>query len=423
MPPGNNYPSDAGEQKGCQQVPARILYLNFIMISRRHFFFGTLAVPALGLPAWAAKKPPERPAVLLITVDDLPAWVLGSYGNKEVRTPNLDRLAQTGTRFERHVVCTPAPGPSLATILTGLTPMQLGAGGAAPGTAATLDRLLGGAGYTCHAAGAAGALTFLNAQTAGKPFFLRVHFSSLKPPYSGVPQKYLDLYSAATFESFGREAAAKNAAQGKEMLADRVGSQRKAAAAVTAFDDEVQSLLSRVAERRLTDTTLVIFTSTCGALLGRHGLWDAGDASDPPNMYRESVETPLIWSWPGHVPAQASRPELVSTYDLLPALCDLLSIAPPGGNLCGRSYALIATGKPLPKKHPWRSTVFGRLRNTGMARVERYKLVSRDQGAGELYDLRTDPGEITNQYDNPQFLTVRSQLGSELNAWQSRYSS
>jgi arylsulfatase A-like enzyme len=393
------------------------------MISRRHFFFGTFAVPVLGLPARAAKKPSERPAVLLITVDDLPAWILGSYGNREVHTPNLDRLAQTGTRFERHIVCIPAPGPSLATIITGLTPMQLGAGQAVPAAAATLDRLLGSAGYTCRAADAAGALTFLNAQTAARPFFLRVHFGSLTPPYSSVPQKYLDLYSAASLESFGREAAAKNAAQGKEMLADRVSSQRKAAAAVTAFDDQVQLLLARVAERRLTDTTLVIFTSTCGALLGRHGLWDAGEASDPPNMYRESVETPLIWSWPGHVPAQASRPELVSTYDLLPALCDLLSIAPPRANLCGRSYALMATGKPLPKKQPWRTTVFSQLRSTGMARVERYKLVVRDQGPGELYDLRTDAGEISNQYDNPQFLTVRNQLGSELNAWRRRYSS
>ena len=392
------------------------------MISRRHFFLGTFAAPVLGLPARAAKKPPERPAVLLITADNLPAWVLGSYGNKEVRTPNLDRLAQTGTRFERHIVCVSAPGPSLAAMFTGLTPMQLGPGGSAPATAATLDRLLGSAGYTCQAADADAGVTFLNAQAAVKPFFLRVHFGGLKPPYSGVPQKYLDLYSSVTFESFGREAAARNAAEGKELLADRVNSQRKAAAAVTALDDEVLPLLNAVAGRRLTDTTLVIFTSTSGALLGRHGLWDAGDASDPPNMYRESVETPLLWSWPGHVPAQATRPELVSSYDLLPALCELLSIAPPAGNLCGRSYALMATGRPLPKKQPWRSTVFSHLRNTGMARVERYKLVARDQGPGELYDLRTDAGEITNQYDNPQFLTVRNQLAGELAGWQRRYS-
>src|SRR5580693_4862372 len=52
-------------------------------ITRRHFFFGSLA-----LPAFAAKVPPPRPNVLLFLVDNLPAWMLGCYGNKEVHAPN-----------------------------------------------------------------------------------------------------------------------------------------------------------------------------------------------------------------------------------------------------------------------------------------------------------------------------------------------
>ena len=76
-------------------------------ISRRHFFLGSLA-----LPAFAAKKPPARPNLLLFLVDDLPSWALGCYGNKEIRTPNIDRLSQTGTHFLNHFVCTPAAGPS-----------------------------------------------------------------------------------------------------------------------------------------------------------------------------------------------------------------------------------------------------------------------------------------------------------------------
>ena len=74
-----------------------------MLLSRRHFFFGSLAVPALN-----AKKPPAaRPNVLLIVADHLPSWVLGCSGNKEFRTPNLDRLAQTGARFKTHFVCRP----------------------------------------------------------------------------------------------------------------------------------------------------------------------------------------------------------------------------------------------------------------------------------------------------------------------------
>jgi len=141
-------------------------------------------------------------------------------------------------------------------------------------------------------------------------------------------------------------------------------------------------------------------------------------------MYREAVETPLIWSWPGFVPPQSSRPELVSPYDLLPSICEVTGAAVPKRNLCGRSYVPLATGKPLPRKQPWRTTVFGHYRNTEMARAERYKLIQRDggKGRGELYDERVDPREKNSQYDNPQFLTVRTTLAAELAQWKQKYS-
>ena len=90
-------------------------------LSRRRFFFGSFAVPAL-----AAQKPAgELPNIVLILVDGLPSWILGRYGNTEVRTPNIDRLSQTGTRFLNHFVCAPVAGPSRAVLLTGRTTMQL----------------------------------------------------------------------------------------------------------------------------------------------------------------------------------------------------------------------------------------------------------------------------------------------------------
>ena len=94
------------------------------------------------------------------------------------------------------------------------------------------------------------------------------------------------------------------------------------------------------------------------------------------------METPLFWSWPGHVPAQATRPELVSSYDLLPTLCDCRPSRHPPRISAAAATCRWRRGKPLPKKQPWRTTVFAILRNTGMARVERYKLVVRDEGKG-----------------------------------------
>ena len=48
----------------------------------------------------------------------------------------------------------------------------------------------------------------------------------------------------------------------------------------------------------------------CGHLLGRHGLWTGGLASDPINMYEEVMQAPMIWHWLGHIPAQSVRNEL-----------------------------------------------------------------------------------------------------------------
>lgn len=397
-------------------------------VSRRSFLLGSLALPVL-----AAKKKPvlEKPNVVLITTDELPCWMLGAYGNKEVRTPNLDRLAQTGTRFRNHFTSAPAAKPGLATLLTGRTPMQLGASGEISPGDVTIEKVLTGAGYACQSIGGvaggdatAAAQKFLDQQAAGKLFFLSVALPGLEPPYDGIPGKYLDLYAGQRFENYSEEAAARNARAGKEMLVNRVANLRKVAAGITALDDNVQAILGKIYQRQLVDLTLVIFTSTCGSLYGRRGLWDSGDASDPPNMYDEVVNTPMIWSWPGRVPALATVVELVSAYDLMPSLCDVVDAELPNRNLCGRSYKALATGKPLPKKQPWRLTVFGHYQNTEMARVERYKLVLRNGGKGpnELYDMAADAGEHTNQADNDQFVSVKSTLADELAEWKKKYS-
>ena len=84
----------------------------------------------------------------------------------------------------------------------------------------------------------------------------------------------------------------------------------------------------------------------------------------------------------------------------------------------------MVTGKPLPKKQPWRTTVFAQYAGTDMARSDRYKVIVRNEGkgAGELYDDKVDPREKVNQYDNPQFMTVKASLSAELAKWKKAYS-
>jgi arylsulfatase A-like enzyme len=391
-----------------------------MLVSRRNFFLGSLASPLLA----AKKKKVDRfrPNLLLILVDGLPAWMVGCYGNQEVRTPNIDRLSQTGTRFLNAFTPAPAPLPGRNAYLTGRVARDPGAAAAAN----ALDQALPQGGYACQTVGGptlaestSAALQFLDRQTPGKPFSLTVLYNALEPPYDGVPAQFVDLYAGQRFENWAADPPARNAVRGKEMFTARMENLRKAAGAVSAHDAETGKLMTRLYERHFLNDTLVVFASTCGALLGRHGLWGNGDASDPPNMFEEVVNVPLIWSYPARVPPSIMQVGLVSAYDLLPTLADFLGVDLPAGSVQGRSYALLATGKPFPKKQSWRTTVFGRYRNTEYACVDRYKVVVRDEGKGpgELYDLRMDRTEAANHYDDPQFEDVKTNLTGQLVAW------
>ena len=85
-----------------------------------------LAILFLIFVSAAAESAPTRPNVLVIMADDLADWHLGCYGNKVIKTPNIDRLAATGVRMANSFVCTPICSPSRATFFSGLVPRQHG---------------------------------------------------------------------------------------------------------------------------------------------------------------------------------------------------------------------------------------------------------------------------------------------------------
>jgi len=405
-----------------------------------------LILSAAALPALAARKPAVRPNVVLIVLEDVGAWMLGCYGNQEFRTPNIDVLGRSGMRFVNSFAASAVPSPGLASILTGQTPRQLGfaADGAAPASlpkAPALPAILAGEGYLCGFAGdwkltdgqpqpgfkswdvtadysavAARAARFLDGQKASQPFLL----VAVYPFPDGVASRYVDAYASAAFNTIGWLPKAPDAATHQDALKDIPGSIRKAAAALTALDEQLAPLMRKLDERNLRDSTVIVLTSASGALLGRHGLWGDGRASDPPNLYEEVVAVPLVWDWQARTPAESTRTEFVSAYDLLPSLCELARAPLPAGReLPGRSYLPAVFNKPLPRKEPWHDLVFAEFGGAVMVRDNRYKLVVRSDAKGPdaFYDEVGDAREKVNQYDNPRFVTMRDNLSGELAAW------
>lgn len=108
----------------------------------------------------------QRPNVVFILTDNHGAWTLGCYGNKEILTPNIDKLAAEGTLFTRAYCNNPVCSPSRAGFLTGLIPSQHGVHAYIPPAAQlgpkayqtlkefrTLPKILSENGYTCGLSG------------------------------------------------------------------------------------------------------------------------------------------------------------------------------------------------------------------------------------------------------------------------------
>jgi arylsulfatase A-like enzyme len=210
--------------------------------------------------------------------------------------------------------------------------------------------------------------------------------------------------------------------------------------ALRMIDDQIQRLVEQ-ARSRLDGPVLVVVLSDHGDYVGEYGLQRKG-AGIPEVLAR----IPMIFQGHGVQPGQVRR-ELVSIVDVLPTICEMVGSPIPEG-VQGRSLEPLLRGEQVPTAvfssmyaergyggltygpeerprlhYPYEGPTFDELNTvtqSGASRMVRrgdHKLVAHSTGEGELYDLRTDPTEVVNLFDDPEHADVRQELAWLLLQW------
>lgn len=375
----------------------------------------------------------QRPAttkynLVSIVTDDQAAWSVGAYGNRESRTPNMDRLAREGVKFTNAFVASPVCSPSRAAFLTGRYGTELGITdwiapneaeggmGLPPGTI-TWPQILQQHGWRTALIGKwhlgeqsqfhptrrgfdhfygflgggnqpmnptlevngrqqklSGSLPDLLTDDAiqfvegnrNQPFALLLHYRAPHTPYGPVPAE--DYAPFSELDPTVPQSRGLDIRQVKQWT-------REYYASVHSVDRNLGRLFARLEALGLMDKTIVMFTSDHGYNIGHHGIhtkgngiWVAGGVNGPkrPNMFDTSLRIPLLIRWPGVVRPGSEIAEAIVNLDTFASVPGMLGVPLPANmRQHGMDFSPLLRGQ----KVKWRDTVYGQydLHNSGLA--------------------------------------------------------
>lgn len=185
---------------------------------------------------------------------------------------------------------------------------------------------------------------------------------------------------------------------------------------IASVDEQLGRVLDWLDESGLAENTVVIYSSDQGFYLGEHGWFDKRW------MYEESLRTPLLIRWPGVIEANTFNADIVSPIDFAATFLEIAEADIPD-DLQGRSLVPLLKGET---PEDWRQVFYYHYyeypgwhyvrRHYGATDGE-FKLIhfyEPDVDHWELYDLRNDPLELQNAYDNPVYASVIERLEGEL---------
>ncbi|MFQ5601706.1 MAG: sulfatase [bacterium] len=384
----------------------------------------------------------QKPAninLVFITIDTLRADRLGCYGYERDTSPTIDKLASAGARFSRVYAQQGLTWPSLTSIMTAMYPKTHGVlknQWPLHGKHITLAEILKNAGYKTGAfvanyyyapnrgfdvkkGGEIGnldksvtrdALEWLNKiEPAEDNFFMWVHYKNPHDPYT--PPKPFTHYFDSTYtgQYDGSRPVLDSIFVNKIELPERDLAHINALydAEIRSTDSYLARLLDKLEEMGVSEKTLIVFSADHGEELYEHNAYFFHGCS----MYEGVLHIPLIFKYPGVVPAGKVVDNQIESIDIIPTILELLKV-PLRPEFEGRSaLTMLFEGS----NGDWRAAFGQRSSAIFSIRTPEWKYIynpdnyhtfcsrsDADQGDGyiiapeELYDLKNDPREQNN---------------------------
>lgn len=171
---------------------------------------------------------------------------------------------------------------------------------------------------------------------------------------------------------------------------------------VSEVDFQIGRLLDALEKSGKADNTIIVFTSDNGLCVGEHGLLGKQ------NLYEAAVRVPMVICGPG-IPQNTVRDAYCYLYDLYPTLCDLAGIGVPA-TVKGISLEETLHDPGVKKREDILLTYINLQR---AIKKDGFKLILYNvdgQRHPQLFDLRVDPMELKNCYDDPAYREKREEL-------------
>lgn len=385
----------------------------------------------------------EKPNVMIWVADDQYLSSVGVYGGDPAQTPNIDKFATEGMRFDKAYSTTSICTPARSALFTGMYPIRNGShpnhSGLkkdVPSMPTTMKKL----GYRCALVGKEG--VHQKPTRPNNTFVWDYEFPHNGDPVEGADwgekvakkHKDMDYPSIRKFINDGDEPfclfVAASLPHGPLLSKISNGFEGYPANNWLA-DYQFGQFLKMLDESGKAENTIVIYVSDNGAHTDYSKF----------TLYEPGVHVPMIVRWPGTVKANSVSKQLVDFTDVMPTIVTIAG-GKPAANLDGKNILSILKGD----ESPLRSELFLSFTALGVNGIktpypirsvvaDRYKLIhnmnhkvthpkgkdkQKTTSEFELYDLQNDPNEENNLAGDNSYASIEVDLLKRLNNWRTK---